>query len=169
MDEIRSIDGRGPAVDPDAKRKWVEGWAKTMVDIWHDRIAKVRAIDTYNLFNSVSEVGLTADTNFDVLRLVHEFLLYGIYVDIGVGREFGGERYTENTFSGNKRGQLVRDVVRKPKPWFSASYYASVMAMKEFMSKNYGDEFVMMVTNACRQIEKTNVRRAVGSDGYKHK
>ena len=58
MDDVRSIDGRGPAVDADAKRKWVEGWAKTMVDIWHDRIAKVHAIDTYNLFNSVSEVEL---------------------------------------------------------------------------------------------------------------
>lgn len=153
MDDVRSIDGRGPAVDADAKRKWVEGWAKTMVDIWHDRIAKVHAIDTYNLFNSVSEVELTADNNFDVLRLVHEFLLYGFYVDIGVGREFGGERV------GN---QLAREVVRKPKPWFSSSYYASVMAMKEFLSKNYGDEFVMMISNTCQQIEKSNVRRIIG-------
>lgn len=169
MAEVRSTDGRGPAVDLDAKRKWIEGWSKTMVDIWHERISKVHAIDTYNLFNSISEVGMSADSNFDVLRLMHEFVLYGIYVDIGVGKEFGGERYTENQLTGEKRGQLVREVVRKPKPWFSASYYSSVMAMKEFLAKQYGDEFVLMVTDTCKKISATNVRRAVGSDGYKHK
>lgn len=166
--DVRSSDGHGPAVDSEAKRKWVEGWSKTMVDIWHDRISKVHAIDTYNLFNSVSEVNISADANFDTMRLIHEFALYGIYVDIGTGKEFGGERYEENTFTGEKRGQLVREVNRKPKPWFSASYYASVMAMKEFLAKSYGDEFVLMFTDACKKISSTNVRRAVGSDGYKH-
>lgn len=165
---VTSSDGLGPAVDSEAKRKWVEGWSKTMVDIWHDRISKVHAIDTYSLFNSVSEVNLTADANFDTMRLIHEFLLYGVYVDIGTGKEFGGERYEDNQFTGEKRGQLVREVVRKPKPWLSASYYASVMAMKEFLAKSYGDEFVIKLTDACKKISETNIRRAVGSDGYKH-
>jgi hypothetical protein len=124
-----------------------------MVTIWQDRIARLKAVRTGELYGSVENLGARFAGGVDTASVVHRFVRYGIYVDMGVGREMGSERYTDNS-DGHKAGQLVRDVVRKPKPWFSNPYYSSTMNLKDFLAKAYGDQFVAMLALSAKQIAK---------------
>lgn len=129
------------------KKEWFEGWSKMMVTIWHDRLMKYRAWRTGSLFNSVSEQSLSiGGKDADVIKIVHNFLAYGIYVDMGTGREFGGER--------DRGGRLANDVKRKPKPWLSKAYYRSTMVAKDFAAEAYGDSFKAMTYTQLRKIAK---------------
>ncbi len=58
------------------RRRWVEGWNATMVDIWHERISKLRVIDTGELYHSPTALSIKtdADGRFLEFSLSHSFL-----------------------------------------------------------------------------------------------
>lgn len=129
------------------KKDWFEGWSKMMVQIWRDRLHKHRVWRSGSLYASVSEQHLSMEgANANVVKIVHNFLQYGIYVDMGTGKEFGGER--------NEKGQLIKETARKPKPWLSKAYYRSTMVAKDFAAEAYGDQFVAIMSTNIRAIAK---------------
>lgn len=139
--------------------KWMQEWTDMMTTIWSDRLRKLH-ISPYNpdrdrepwrppagsLKNSFVRGAMTMGTAKSAVKIVHSFLRYGIYVDLGTGREFGGPR--------NEKGQLLKPTARKPKKWFTKAYYRSVMVAKEFTAKAYGDEFVAILFQSAREIAK---------------
>jgi hypothetical protein len=141
-------------IDDKTAKEWVEAWSKTMVMIWQDRIARLKAVQSGSLLGSVENMGAQfSGDGIDRVSVVHRFIRYGVYVDMGVGREMGGERYADTT-ADHKQGQLVREVVRKPKPWFSNPYFSSTQNLKDFLAKTYGDEFVAMLAMSAKSIAK---------------
>lgn len=139
--------------------KWMSEWTDMMAKIWRDRMRKLhispfnpdREKETWRpkpgkLFASFTKGDKQLDATRKSVKITHAFLTYGIYVDLGTGREFGGER--------NEKGQLVKPTARKPKPWFSKAYYRSVMVAKEFTAKAWGDEFKALLFKSARQIAK---------------
>lgn len=136
------------------KRKWLSNWEKTMITIWRDRMRKYKVWNTGNLYNSVSGKRPSfGRKDISQVKIIHNFLTYGIYVDMGTGKEFGGPRYKE-TDNTHIKGQLVAQPKRKPKPWLSKAYYRSVMVAKEFMIEAYGDQFKAIMFQSARQIAK---------------
>ncbi|MDE6022186.1 MAG: hypothetical protein K2G13_01660 [Muribaculaceae bacterium] len=126
------------ATDPiEERRKWVEGWNKTMVDIWQGRIHLLDVEDTFALSHSPKHLNIKtdADGRFLAFELSHTFLEYGLWQDMGTGR---------NTAIGNthKKAQDGWTNKRKPRRWFSTKYYRSTMRLKEFMAESIGKEFV---------------------------
>ncbi len=112
----------------------------TMVKIWREKISMLRAIRSGRLFNSVVEVGVNSNGEITSFSLLQKFLLYGLYVDAGVG---------SNTWKGNP-GDLGYDNRRERKRWFSKKYYASVMNLREFMAENLGKQACYVITNRLR-------------------
>ena len=55
-------DSRSDAVD--ARQKFVEAWNKTMIDIWAERIYKLKVMDTGALWRSPLELPVRADGRF---------------------------------------------------------------------------------------------------------
>lgn len=126
------------AVDPvEERREWVEGWNATMVDIWQGRIDKLKVKDTGNLYRSLTALNIKtdADGRFLEFSLSHTFLEYGLWQDMGTGR---------NTAIGNthKKDQDGWTNKREPRRWFSTKYYSSTMRLKEFLADSIGKEFV---------------------------
>lgn len=119
------------------RRKWVEGWNKTMVDIWQERIWKLHVIDTEELYHSphAFNVKTDADGRFLDISLKHDFLEYGLWQDMGTGRNTA----IGNTHKKDKDGWENKRVAKR---WFSTKYYASTMRLKEFMSESIGKEFI---------------------------
>lgn len=124
------------------RREWVEGWNTTMVDIWQGRIwlfkKKDNALyDTGELYKSPKalEIKTDADGRFLEFSLEHKFLEYGLWQDMGTGR---------NTAIGNthKKDQDGWTNKREPRRWFSTKYYRSTMRLKEFLADSIGKEFV---------------------------
>lgn len=118
-----------------------------MVDIWHDRLMKHRVWHTGNLYGSVLRKNTYIKPGkADIVKISHSFLTYGVFVDLGTGREFGGQR--------NELGQLEKQTERKPKPWLSKAYFRSVMVARDFAAESLGDEFVAMIATTARDIAK---------------
>ncbi len=118
------------------RRAYVEGWNRTMIEIWKERIVLLGAIETGALYNSVMEVEVKADDRVSSVTLRQSFLEYGLYVDRGTGREFA---------RGNP-GDIGRPVVRRAKPWFSRKYWSSVHRLKEFFTDSLGKEFCGVIS-----------------------
>lgn len=138
--------------DPiEARKKFVEAWNKTMIDIWQEKIYKYHIIDTGSLYASPKALSIKADGRFYDITLSQAFLEYGIWQDLGTGREVP---------IGNG-GDIGREKVRQRRLWFSPKYYASVMNLRDFYAESLGYEFVGLFAN----LDSDDLRRS--SDYYK--
>jgi hypothetical protein len=120
------------------RRRYVEAWNQTMLDIWEERIYKLRVIDTGALWRSPMSLPVRADGRFVDVSLSQTFLEYGLWQDLGVGREVP---------HGNS-GNLGHGKVRQRRRWFSVKYYSSVMNLRDFFARSLGREFTGLVCNA---------------------
>lgn len=138
----------------EARRKFVEAWNKTMIDIWRERIVALGVKDTGALWRSPLALAVRADGRFYDITLSQNFLEYGLWQDLGVGREVP---------HGNP-GDIGRDKVRERRRWFSIKYYSSVMKLRDFMAESLGDEFKAMF---CEALDSDNAR--YNTNFYKRK
>lgn len=140
--------------DPiEARQKFVEAWNKTMIDIWQEKIFKYKIYDTGNLYRSPLALAIRADGRFYDITLSQTFVEYGIWQDLGTGREVP---------IGN-HGDIGHDKVRQRRPWFSPKYYASVMNLRDFYAESLGQEFVGLFAN----LDSDDLRR--NSEYYRRK
>ena len=135
-----------------------------MIDIWAERISKLEVIDTGSLWRSPLELPVKADGRFYDITLSQNFLEYGLWQDLGTGREFSignpgdvksqGMEYREehNLNEPRKKGPkwgggFTSGNPRTRRRWFSTKYYSSVMNLRDFMAESLGREFIGMFAN----------------------
>ena len=141
--------------DPIAEReKFVNGWNNTMVDIWAERIRLLGVVDTGALLGSPLQLPVRADGRFYDITLSQTFLEYGIWQDLGTGREVP---------IGNP-GDIGREKKRERRRWFSMKYYSSIMKLRDFMGQSLGDEFKSMF---CDTLDADRARH--NSNYYRRK
>lgn len=141
--------------DPIAEReKYVEGWNKTMIDIWRERITLLDVIDTRALLASPIALPVRADGRFYDITLSQTFLEYGLWQDLGVGREVP---------IGNP-GDIGRDKNRERRRWYSTKYYSSFMRLRDFIAQSLGDEFKSIF---CNELDADRARH--NSNYYRRK
>lgn len=121
----------------ESRKKYIEAWNKTMLDIWQERIYRLGVIHTGALWRSPLSMPVRADGRFLDVSLSQTFLEYGLWQDLGVGREVP---------HGNS-GDIGREKKRQRRRWFSTKYYASVMNLRDFMAESLGNEFTGMFAN----------------------
>lgn len=126
----------------ETRRRYVEAWNDTMVDLWCEQIAILKVIDTGALYDSVQALSTRADGRIVDITFESAFLRYGLYQDYGTGKE---------VYRGNL-GDIGRDKVRTRRRWYSRKYWSSVMRLKDFMQQNLGDEFVGIVSDAWKRL-----------------
>lgn len=144
----------------EARRKFVEAWNKTMIDIWQEKIFKYHIIDTKFLYRSVTTLPIRADGRFYDITLSESFAEYGIWQDLGTGRE----KWIGNPGDiGDTTKSVELRNFREPRPWFSPKYYASVMNLRDFYAESLGKEFVGMFAN----LDSDDLRRS--SEYYRRK
>ena len=133
------------------RRKYVSAFNSTMVKIWREQIALLGVYDTGALYRSVSDAAMKADSEFLDVRLEQRFLLYGLFVDFGTGR---------NTPRGNG-GDIGRDNRRRRRRWFSRKHFASRMNLQEFYADSVGREFCAVMVDIFENRAAQASRRVV--------
>lgn len=122
------------------RRKYVQAFNATMIQIWKERIQLLGVIDTGQLLSSLNglQVVENSEGKFLDFSLSQQFLEYGIWQDYGTGREV----------SVNNDGDIGRDKVRKAKKWFNPKYFSSFLNLRDFISDNIGQEALNIISNA---------------------
>ena len=130
-----------------------------MIDIWQERISMLNVIDTGSLWRSPLELPVQADGRFYDITLSQNFLEYGLWQDLGVGRELHHGDSERNKEYIEEHGRN-----RTPRRWFSVKYYSSVMNLRDFMAESLGNEFKSMF---CAALDSANAK--YGTEFYKRK
>lgn len=149
-------------IDIEDRRKYVEAWNTTMVQIWRERILKLGVFENPrrksragepHLLDQLRYFPVRHDDKYMELTMHFTFPEYGVFVDAGVGREKprgndGDIGYT--TQAGYQRK------IRRPRPWYSIKWYASCMNIKEFMARSLRDDFVGIFTATFKDLEQAH-------------
>jgi len=115
----------------------LKAWADIVISKLKNNIDELDVRDLGNLDNSIIHT-LLVNAGTDIDKIEFSFKLYGIYVDMGVGKELSRNKNINDGRSGaysEKEG--YHDVVRKPKEWFSRKYYGQVMKLREILMEKY--------------------------------
>lgn len=142
---------------PEERReRYIEAWNKTMIEIWEDRIKLLGVYDTWALYRSLTAFPVHADGRFMSFDLSQAFLEYGLWQDLGTGREVA---------YGNP-GDIGRDNKRERRRWFSTKYYRSLARLRDFMAYSMGEEFRNMITTSFSADEMRHRSEHYRRKGY---
>ena len=145
-----------PAATDEDRKKYQEAWAEMMVNIWREKIERLHVIDTYSLHQQIKDNVVTSSDSISTIQ--HKFLEYGIYQDLGVGNGYSKDNGANlEILNPVYRAEHNMGEPRKPRVWFSRSYFASVMVLKEQMAYMYGEEFCGLRVD---KIEEANHKRS---------
>lgn len=144
------------------RQKYVEAWNTTMTQIWQERIRKLGVYemprrkyrrDEPHLFDELRYFPVKHDDTYMQLTLHFSFPEYGIFQDLGVGRE----KYRGNPGDIGETTRAGRErKIRERRKWFSTKWYASVMNMRDFMARSIGKSFVGICATTFEQLNKYN-------------
>lgn len=119
----------------------LKAWADIVINKLKNNIDELDVRDLGNLDNSIIHT-LLINAGTDIDKIEFSFKLYGIYVDMGVGKEFSrgnsGDTANEKGISAPKR---------KPKEWFSRKYYGQVMKLREILMEQYSKAITYSMMN----------------------
>lgn len=114
----------------------ISAWADIVIEKWRAKITELKVFDQGYLYDSFL-IDMVRNAGADIDKLEFSFKLYGIFVDMGVGREI----------SRGNSGDLGFTPVRKPKEWFSKKYYGQVMKLRELLIEKYSKSITAILTN----------------------
>lgn len=113
------------------KTDTLQAWSDIVIKIWREKIVALKVWDSGDLYKSFVNT-VRVQSGGDRTKINHMFSQYGIYADMGVGKEL---------YRGNS-GQIGKGVVRAPKMWFSRVWYREVMRLRELIAERYSGESV---------------------------
>jgi len=100
-----------------------EEWARITIERWENKIARLKIFRSGDLARSFEHhVIVNANGNPELIQFA--FLYYGKFVDMGVGN---GVKYDD-----------VEGSNRRPKPWYSRTFFAEIEKLKEIWAEKYG-------------------------------
>ena len=125
----------------------VDWWAFYTVRIWREKItAKYKIGSTGHLENSFS-YKTTGSAEGENIKVVFQFLLYGRFVDMGVGKGTGTGGVRENKTSRALQGKMLGNR-RMPKKWYSKTLFAETSTLKEILAKDFAHKGALKVTES---------------------
>lgn len=134
-----------------SQQETVRAWADITLKIWREKITELKVWDTGALYESLENALFTA-AGADVNKVEFSFKLYGVFVDMGVGREI---------FKGND-GDVGYDVVRKRKQWYSRVFYREVMRLKEILIEKMGEAAADQIIYSMHPVRDLKYAHAKG-------
>lgn len=118
-----------------SKEQLLRRWAEVVLDIWEERMVSLNIMDSMALARSFA-FHIQSSSGGDIERIEFAYNYYGVMVDMGVGR---GVRLED-------RGLV--DTRRKPKPWYTQSFFKEIKKLQAFMVEHLAHEGAVTVVGA---------------------
>ncbi len=134
----------------------ISEWLTIAVERFQESLKKNKVGVTQKLFESFL-TNVIKSSNGNVSRIEIEFLFYGRYVDMGVGRGFpiGGRRnFKDFDKFRDKGGRLLR-ANRKPKKWYSKTKAFEIGKLTSILAEQYGLNTAKAVESALESLNIT--------------
>lgn len=125
-------------------REMAERWADIVIERWIRKIQSLNIGSTGELLKSL-EAQVAVDANGDPQKITFLYLYYGIFTDMGVGK---------NVKLGSEKGN------RKKKPWYSSTFLKEVNALGRLMAERYGYEAASSPIKAFEGISSSSFNDA---------
>lgn len=125
-------------------REMAERWADIVIERWIRKIQSLNIGSTGELLKSL-EAQVAVDANGDPQKITFLYLYYGIFTDMGVGK---------NVKLGSEKGN------RKKKPWYSSTFLKEVNALGRLMAQRYGYEAASIPIKAFEGISSSSYNNA---------
>ena len=125
-------------------REMAERWADIVIERWIRKIQSLNIGSTGALLKSL-EAQVAVDANGDPQKITFLYLYYGIFTDMGVGK---------NVKLGREKGN------RKKKPWYSSTFLKEVNALGRLMAERYGYEAASIPIKAFEGISSSSYNNA---------
>jgi hypothetical protein len=128
-----------------SQEQFLKEWAQVVIKMWEGKMNALDIYDTGELFNSFVN-HIMAAANGDISKIDFIFKEYGLYVDMGVGKEISkgndGDLSDNAYFDHSTQSYQMK---RKAKPWYSKVFFREVMKLKEFLAKYYAKEAACLI------------------------
>lgn len=111
-------------------------WSQITIERWKRNITKLKIGDTHELENSFKHSQIGSINSLERIRL--SYLLYGKFVDLGIGNGQGVSSIKGNREALAAAGIKGKKVGRHAKKWYSKTMYAETIVLADLMMKNYG-------------------------------
>ena len=125
-------------------REMAERWADIVIERWIRKIQSLNIGSTGELLKSL-EAQVAVDANGDPQKITFLYLYYGIFTDMGVGK---------NVKLGSEKGS------GKKKPWYSSTFLKEVNALGRLMAERYGYEAASIPIKAFEGISSSSYNNA---------
>ena len=125
-------------------REMAERWADIVIERWIRKIQSLNIGSTGELLKSL-EAQVAVDAKGDPQKITFLYLYYGIFTDMGVGK---------NVKLGSEKGN------RKMKPWYSSTFLKEVNALGRLMAERYGYEAASIPIKAFEGISSSSFNDA---------
>ena len=125
-------------------REMAERWADIVIERWIRKIQSLNIGSTGELLKSL-EAQVAVDAKGDPQKITFLYLYYGIFTDMGVGK---------NVKLGSEKGN------RKKKPWDSSTFLKEVNALGRLMAERYGYEAASIPIKAFEGISSSSFNDA---------
>ena len=125
-------------------REMAERWADIVIERWIRKIQSLNIGSTGELLKSL-EAQVAVDANGDPQKITFLYLYYGIFTDMGVGK---------NVKLGSEKGN------RKKKPWYSSTFLKEVNALGRLMAERHGYEAASNPIKAFEGISSSSYNNA---------
>ena len=129
----------------------VDWWAFYTVRIWQEKITtKFQIGQSGHLENSFSHktTGHGEDEN---IKVMFQFLYYGKFVDMGVGRGTDISKVRDNKTSRMLEGKMLGNR-RVAKKWYSKTLFAETATLKEIMAREFAHKGCIRVVEAFHDV-----------------
>ena len=125
-------------------REMAERWADIVIERWIRKIQSLNIGSTGELLKSL-EAQVAVDAKGDPQKITFLYLYYGIFTDMGVGK---------NVKLSSEKGN------RKKKPWYSSTFLKEVNALGRLMAERYGYEAATIPVKAFEGISSSSFNDA---------
>jgi len=112
-----------------------DAWARITIKRWRRKMHQLKIGQTDQLYYSFLKEVVGA-ANGDLIKIDFAFKYYGKFTDMGVGRGRKMADVGPSRTSLKLRGRMLGGG-RKPKKWYSPTFFAEVGRLREILAEHY--------------------------------